>query len=104
MAKIPFMKKARQISTLSALWKYRSGLYSMFRDMMAGRYKASFLTVVALIAGIAYILFPIDVIPDFIPVIGWLDDGAIFYFLLKRLMYELNRYSAARTDLKLIKR
>lgn len=103
MAKIPLMKKAQQIRTLSALWKYRTGLFNMFRDMFAGRYKASFLTIVALIAGLIYILSPIDIIPDFLPIVGWMDDGAIFYFLLKRLMYELDRYSARRTDLKLMK-
>lgn len=41
---------------------------------------------------IAYILSPIDLIPDFIPIIGWLDDigigggllGASFQQLLKK--------------------
>jgi uncharacterized membrane protein YkvA (DUF1232 family) len=103
MAKIPLMKKVQQIRTLSALWKYRTGLFSMFRDMLGGRYKASFLTVVAMIAAAIYIISPVDLIWDVIPVIGWMDDGAVFYFLLKRLMYELNRYSASRTDLKVIK-
>ncbi len=102
MAKIPLMKKARQIGTLAALWRYRTGLFHMFRDMLGGRYKASFLTIVALVAAGIYILSPIDIIPDFIPLVGWMDDGAVFYFLLKRLMYELDRYSARRTDLKLV--
>lgn len=103
MAKIPFVRRVQQIRTLGALWKYRSGLIAMFRDMMAGRYKASFLTVVALIATAIYIISPIDVIPDIFLVVGWTDDAAVFYFLLKRLMYELNRYSTRRTDLRLVK-
>jgi uncharacterized membrane protein YkvA (DUF1232 family) len=103
MAKIPMMKKMRQIGTLAALWRYRSGLFSLFRDMLGGRYKASFLTMVAIVAAAIYIFSPIDLIPDFIPIVGWMDDGAVFYFLIKRLMYELSRYSAGRTDLKLVK-
>jgi uncharacterized membrane protein YkvA (DUF1232 family) len=102
MAKIPVMKKIAQIRSLAGLWRYRAQLVSMFREMFRGTYRASFLTIVALIAGIIYILFPFDLIPDFLPIIGWVDDGAIFYFLLKRLMYELNRYTESRSRLKVI--
>ena len=102
MAKIPMMKKVQHIRSLVGLWKYRSELYSMFGEMFRGTYRASFLTMIALVAGILYILSPIDLIPDFIPVIGWMDDGAVFYFLLKRLMYEINRYTASRSKLKVI--
>jgi uncharacterized membrane protein YkvA (DUF1232 family) len=86
------MKKVRQVRSLASLWRYRSELFHMFGDMFARRYRASFLTIVALVAGLLYILSPIDLIPDFIPFIGWVDDGFVFYFLLKRLMYELQRY------------
>ena len=33
-----------------------------------------------------------NIMTDLIPVVGWVDDGFIIYFLLKRLMHELNRY------------
>lgn len=102
MVKIPFTKKVQQVRTLSALWKHRSSLAGMISDMWRGTYKASFLTMVALVVGILYILSPIDLIPDFIPVVGWLDDGAIMYFLLKRLMYEMGRHSAWQSTLKLM--
>lgn len=44
------------------------------------------------ILAVAYILSPIDLVPDFIPIIGWLDDigigggllGASFQQLLKK--------------------
>jgi uncharacterized membrane protein YkvA (DUF1232 family) len=36
---------------------------------------------------IAYVVLPFDAIPDFIPVIGWLDDvgvvSAVAFFLIK---------------------
>lgn len=104
MAKIPVMKKVQQIRTLSALWKYRSQLFRMLREMLRGTYKASFLTIVALVAGLIYIISPIDILPDFIPLIGWMDDGFIMYFLLKRLMYELQRYEQGKPELKLIRK
>ncbi len=33
--------------------------------------------IVILILAVLYILSPIDLIPDFIPVVGWVDDLAV---------------------------
>jgi uncharacterized membrane protein YkvA (DUF1232 family) len=39
-----------------------------------------------LAGGIAYLAFPFDLIPDFIPVIGYLDDAVVVAALLRRLV------------------
>jgi uncharacterized membrane protein YkvA (DUF1232 family) len=43
------------------------------------------IALIILLLAIAYVIWPIDLIPDFIPIIGWIDDilvivGAIIYF------------------------
>ena len=65
----------------------------MVREALAGRYKMSFLTVFVSVFAIAYIIFPFDLIPDYIPVIGWIDDALVFYLLLRRLTTETQRYN-----------
>ena len=37
----------------------------------------------AVIAAVLYVLCPIDLIPDWIPVLGWLDDALVAALLLK---------------------
>jgi uncharacterized membrane protein YkvA (DUF1232 family) len=65
----------------------------MIREVVRGHYRMSLLTLLITVVSIAYIVFPFDIIPDYIPVLGWLDDGLVFYLLLKRLVFETHRYN-----------
>lgn len=40
-------------------------------------------------AAVAYIIFPIDIIPEFIPFIGKIDDIAVLFFALNRVVKEI---------------
>jgi uncharacterized membrane protein YkvA (DUF1232 family) len=56
------------------------------------------------VLGLLYLISPVDILPDFIPILGWLDDGvvlalflAIAYKLLPPELYEqLRRKSGAK--------
>jgi uncharacterized membrane protein YkvA (DUF1232 family) len=48
--------------------------------------------IVAAIAALIYFVSPIDIIPDFIPLIGHLDDMLIVGYLVKVLNKELERF------------
>ncbi len=47
-------------------------------------------TVAKLVAllGLIYLISPVDLIPDFIPILGWLDDGLVLTLLVS-LAYKL---------------
>lgn len=68
-------------------------LFSLLRDWYQDRYKDVPWRVISSIgAGLLYVLSPIDLIPDFIPVIGYLDDAAVIAALLKYVRIDLEEY------------
>ena len=68
-------------------------LIEMIKDYYNGEYREVPMYVIAAIGGtLLYILSPIDLIPDFLPVIGYLDDAAVFAFCLKMIGKELEMY------------
>lgn len=74
------------------LFKNRRTLWQMLRDVFAGYYRMSLLSYIICTAGIIYILFPFDLLPDYIPILGWTDDALVFYLMIRRLMAESQRY------------
>ena len=40
---------------------------------------------IVIIASAAYIISPIDLIPDFLPFVGWIDDGVVATVLVTEL-------------------
>ena len=49
------------------------------------------------ILGILYILSPLDVIPDVIPIFGWLDDLGVAGWLIKSILFAPHRHIALWT-------
>ncbi|HHT20576.1 MAG TPA: DUF1232 domain-containing protein [Tissierellia bacterium] len=46
-------------------------------------------TILAVLGSALYVLNPIDIIPDVIPVIGYLDDAFVIGFVLKQIRHDL---------------
>jgi len=70
-----------------------SALLRFFRDPKASKLGKLFVLAVA-----AYIVCPIDFIPDFAPVIGWLDDLGAAGIATAYLISVARRYRAASTQ------
>ena len=49
-------------------------------------------TLVVVIAAIIYVVSPLDIIPDAIPAIGFLDDATIVALALKRTRQDLDDF------------
>ena len=89
------LEKARKRrGKLSRVWDDLQDLMQMIRAWARGEYKeVPWETLVLALGAVIYFLSPIDLIPDFIPIIGYLDDVTVVAFAL----------SSIRDDLKLFR-
>ena len=67
--------------------------FSLVKDYYFKEYtKVSFKTVLAIAGALAYILWSLDIIPDFIPFTGFLDDIGVFTYAMTLVGKELKEY------------
>ena len=80
---------------LAAVRDHLSLLADMASDITKGRYtdysKGNFLLAVA---ALIYVVSPLDLVPDFLIVLGLLDDVAIVGWAMSRLKTEVDKYQA----------
>lgn len=70
-------------------------MFSLIRDYRNGTYTEIPWKSIAAIAGaLLYVLTPLDLIPDFIPVVGLLDDAGVIAACLKLVSGDLDDYAA----------
>jgi uncharacterized membrane protein YkvA (DUF1232 family) len=67
-------------------------LYALFRDAVKGDYKLHPASVAMIGGGLLYFILPADLIPDFIPLVGYLDDLAVLTTIMNSLKGEINAY------------
>lgn len=66
---------------------------SMLKDYCTGKYKAvPWKTIASLGFGIAYLISPLDVIPDFIPIAGLSDDALLLSMFFIGFSRDLEDY------------
>ena len=67
--------------------------FKLLFDMITDKEYAVDKKTYLMIAGaLAYVVFPIDVIPDFILGVGFLDDAFILAYVMKQLSGEIEKY------------
>ena len=92
-AKDETLNKVKNVSVLAGLFDNIRTAYEMVSDSVTGKYKGVSKGTRALLAGgLAYLALPIDLVPDFIPVAGWLDDAAVLGWIFTRCADEFKKY------------
>ncbi len=94
-------KKSKEINeqfTKGPLREYMDNaklLLDIVSDYWTGKYREiPYWSIAAIVFTLLYVLSPIDLIPDFIPVIGLLDDAAVVSICLFLVLQDLREYEA----------
>ncbi len=80
---------------IGRLWYDLPLLVRMLRAWKNGSYPGlSVRTLATLAAALLYVLSPVDLVPDFIPGIGMIDDVVVLALLLQSLAQDLAAFRA----------
>lgn len=73
--------------------------FNYIRDKKVPFYKKAMI-----LGSLLYFILPIDIVPDYILALGWLDDVAVAAFIWNALRTEINEYITKQkiTDSKVI--
>jgi uncharacterized membrane protein YkvA (DUF1232 family) len=87
-------REKKDVGTLAhEAWETLQSLFRLIKLSAAGEYTGvPDTTVVAAVAVLIYFLSPIDLIPDFIPVVGLLDDMALVAWFSTSIKHELDKF------------
>ncbi len=65
----------------------------MIRSYIEGEYReVPWKTIVIMVAGLIYFINPLDLVPDFIPGLGYLDDITIILWIFKSVEDDILHY------------
>ena len=74
-------------------------LWNMMIDYKEGRYpNVPWRLIGSIVFAFVYLLMPVDVIPDIIPILGFTDDIAVFGLVLTSFEHDLEAYKAWREE------
>ena len=84
------------MSTVKVLKKYYKlfdVMMMMIKDYRKGNYTSvPWFTIAAIAGSLLYVLSPLDLVPDFIPGIGYLDDITVLTIVVGWIDSDLHRY------------
>jgi uncharacterized membrane protein YkvA (DUF1232 family) len=71
-------------------------LYGMLKAWWRDEFALPWKSAAAITAALLYFLNPFDIVPDFIPVVGYLDDAVVVGACLKLIQVDLRAYAASK--------
>lgn len=71
----------------------------MIKSYLKGEYKVlPWKMLVMMVAGLVYFVMPLDILPDFIPVTGFLDDITVIVWIFNSFKKEIDAFESWEKD------
>ena len=87
------LKARANAGRLRKFWQDLQDLIRLLRAWSNRSYtRVPWKTIVLAVAALLYFLDPIDLIPDFIPFIGYLDDATVLAFVVRSIRGDLDSF------------
>ncbi len=86
-------KAARNKNVLENIWVDLQALIRLTKCWLKNEYtQTPWQTIVFAIAGIIYFVNPFDIMPDFIPGAGYLDDATVIGFVIRSVKRDIQQF------------
>ena len=87
------LRKGRSSDSLRDIWERLQLGVNVLKDWVSGEYKElPKRSLVILTAALLYFITPTDLVPDFIPLSGYLDDATVIAFVYSQITKDLDNY------------
>jgi DnaJ-class molecular chaperone len=73
-------------------------LFSLFKDAIRGRFRLHPVNIGIVGGGLLYFVLPMDFLPDFLPLVGFIDDVTVLTMIINSLREELIKYRVWKKD------
>ncbi len=70
----------------------------MVKAFRSGQYDIPWVTIVMVVAALIYFLVPLDALPDFIPITGYIDDFTVIMAVYKKFKGDIVAFQAWEGD------
>jgi uncharacterized membrane protein YkvA (DUF1232 family) len=78
---------------LEKVWQDLQLMFGIIRDWFTGEYKeVPGGSIIAILGALIYFVSPIDLVPDFIPVVGYIDDVFVIGIVISQVRADLHKY------------
>jgi uncharacterized membrane protein YkvA (DUF1232 family) len=89
------VKAEKRRGRIARVWEDLQALVRLLKAWRRGAYPVvPWRTIILGVAALIYFVDPFDLVPDFIPVVGYLDDATVIAFVIESIRRDLDKFLA----------